>query len=261
MNSVLVDITGSGYAPTSSFSMNTSNLLTIQKGNSLYVNEVGNDSKNGTLDMTNNQIINVSDPLNAKDAVNKGYVDSSLQTITLSGDKITTGTINKDRLPTEITVSKISGLADPVEENNAVNKKYVDGHLNKQEDDAKDASNITSGTINKDRLPTKLNKFSVEKIIGLSKPQTDSEAVNKAYVDGSLQQERNDYMKIFQSIANSPQYSPLDVKINDLTGGKMNVIDFGIIDTYPPPTERGSVINLCDVTFSNEDIGTKLKNH
>ena len=59
-------------------SIDTSHFLTIPKGNQLYVNETGDDSKNGILDMKNNKIVNLANPDRNNDVSNKFYVDDSI---------------------------------------------------------------------------------------------------------------------------------------------------------------------------------------
>ena len=69
-----VDITG-GALINSFSNIDTSNFLTVARANSLYVNESGDDVKNGILDMKNNKIINVPIPSRSSDVTNKEYVD------------------------------------------------------------------------------------------------------------------------------------------------------------------------------------------
>ena len=74
----VVDIAGRHYGGASSSSIDTSNLLTVQKGNNLYVNEVG-DKMRGSLDMSNNKIINVAEPTELRDITTKFYVDNAIK--------------------------------------------------------------------------------------------------------------------------------------------------------------------------------------
>jgi hypothetical protein len=67
----VVDIAGRSHYEGASLSIGIlSDLLTAQQGNNLYVNEVG-DKMRGALDMNNNKITNVAEPIEDKDVVNK----------------------------------------------------------------------------------------------------------------------------------------------------------------------------------------------
>ena len=73
---VLTDITGAGI---DFDSLDLSNFLTKQEAETRFVNVTG-DSFTGsaTLNMNNNKIINLSNPIDKNDAVNKQYVDDKL---------------------------------------------------------------------------------------------------------------------------------------------------------------------------------------
>ena len=88
----VVDIAGRHYGGgASSSAIDISNLLTVQKGNNLYVNEEG-DKMRGSLDMSNNKIINVAEPTELTDVCTKFYVDDQISRVTTS----TNGLINKE---------------------------------------------------------------------------------------------------------------------------------------------------------------------
>jgi hypothetical protein len=57
-------------------SIDTSSFLTIPRANPIYLNQSG-DFMEGSLDMNNNKIINIIDPMDPKDCSNKAYVDKS----------------------------------------------------------------------------------------------------------------------------------------------------------------------------------------
>ena len=69
---------GYGHKEDGHQAIDTSHFLTIPRANTLYVNEVGDDSKRGTLDMQSHKIVNLADPTHSKDATNKGFVDKTI---------------------------------------------------------------------------------------------------------------------------------------------------------------------------------------
>jgi 5,10-methylene-tetrahydrofolate dehydrogenase/methenyl tetrahydrofolate cyclohydrolase len=121
-----------GYALSHQSISDTSHFLTLTKGNHLYVNEVGDDSKNGTLDMKGNKIINVAIPIDSDDSTNKKYVDSqNAETKNLVvNDFISRRNvfIESQTFQKEIDMrnNKIINLSSPSLPADAVNKLFVD---------------------------------------------------------------------------------------------------------------------------------------
>src|SRR6266850_6743016 len=114
-----------GYTPSaSSETIDTSHFLTVPKANHLFVNELGNDSKNGILDMKNNRVINLGAPSEAADAVNKTYVDTTISNLNLTNfvqpDKNNYFTQDQ-HFKTQITIQN-----PPVSDKQAVNREYLD---------------------------------------------------------------------------------------------------------------------------------------
>lgn len=73
-SNVLVDITGAGYQH-GGVSVNLSNYITKQVAKTQFVDASG-DSMTNDLNMLNNRIIGVKNPIDSQDVVNKQYVDS-----------------------------------------------------------------------------------------------------------------------------------------------------------------------------------------
>ena len=96
--SVLVDITGAGIGAEDVDLSDLSQFVTKQQAESLYVNAPG-DSMSGNLDMVNNKIINLADPTNSTDATNKQFTENA--------DNITSGTVDKDRLPSTLNQTTV----------------------------------------------------------------------------------------------------------------------------------------------------------
>lgn len=116
------------------------------------------------------------DPVNAKDAINKSFLDKQIADAKQANDtkylSLTGGTmkgsITSDSFP--ITLN-----SDPKDPNHAVNKKYVDSAMNLVKSEYLSLSGGTmSGTI------TMSPNTYVEQP---SDPQSDNDAVNKKYVD------------------------------------------------------------------------------
>ena len=88
------------------------------------------------IDMNNHKLVNLLDPTNENDSVNKKYVDSELAKLPqhqqlngvlfLDGSKAMTGDLNMDD-------HKIINLKDPENDNDAVNKTYFENNLPNEE--------------------------------------------------------------------------------------------------------------------------------
>lgn len=186
------------------------------------------------FNMNNNRIISLANPLELHEATNKRYVDDELSaktelisSLTSNANNITSGTLNKDRLPSTFNLldldnNRITNLGNPTSLTDAVNRRYLENtfiisqdniNISKSFDmhvqritnvqiptDDNDAANkkyvdSKSFTITKD-LDLKENK-----IINLSQPINDTDAVNKLYLDKRLETIKrllryDDYKKI-----------------------------------------------------------------
>ena len=85
-----------------------------------YVNETG-DVMQGTLDMNNNTIKNVPQPVTNTDVTNKGFCDQRY--LNVSADKMI-GTLDMNN-------QRLINIPNPVNENDASNKKYCDKLINR----------------------------------------------------------------------------------------------------------------------------------
>lgn len=115
------------------------NYLTIDKANNIYVNESG-DKMTGNLDMKNHKIVNLGDPGNPDEAINKRYLDhvmrmqvTTVENMIESGKTEVQGGIeNKLKDGLDMKNKKIKNLGDPINPDEAVNKKYVDTSMRTQ---------------------------------------------------------------------------------------------------------------------------------
>jgi len=174
MNNIgLVLITG-GSSVSSSLNVDLAPYVTVAKANPIYVNQIGN-SMSSILDMKDNKIINVPNPIKSTDVANRNYVDTMLKPFTIDGTKIVYGTVDKDRLPPVMnyfSVPRITDLHEPVHKFDATNREYVDTKAR--------------GIINKNRISNVLNDFSVSRITGLQDPVNRTDAANKEHVDRGI---------------------------------------------------------------------------
>src|SRR5277367_2470130 len=75
-----VNIAGAPYIT----STNSQNSLSLPFLDARYLDVNGSDTMTSNLNVGNNKVINVTDPVNLQDAATKNYVDSSLNNTTLS---------------------------------------------------------------------------------------------------------------------------------------------------------------------------------
>ena len=147
---------GYSTAATTEAIIDTSHFLTPEKASHLFVNEIGDDSKNGTLDMKNNRITNVSDPTDSSDSSNKKYVDQGLLRAKADVDQgllrakadVDQGLLRAKADVDAVTnrITDLEKVANRAKGNEYAFRSFVDNHK-------WDAEAISSGTININRLP------------------------------------------------------------------------------------------------------------
>lgn len=156
------------------------------------------------INLNGNKIIGLGAPTLTTDAATKGYVDSSIGSISMSitlqgdvtgsgntGSNITT-TLNKTldqiNLPTtslNLNSQKIINLATPTLTTDATNKSYVDGKTWIASQITDFDTQVRLSRLDQMASPiTSLNANS-QKIINLAAPTLSTDAVNKNYADTS----------------------------------------------------------------------------
>ena len=139
--------------------IDTSNFITYQSGNDLYVNEQG-DKMRGILNMINNKIINVAEPTSTKDATTKSYVDNKIRvTAEYHSNAIKDSIKNmfKDFNKT-ITDRIASESKNKIEKNrlpdDIVDTKALDNAIKEQQLSINDQFLDNKGLIRSDKLPS-----------------------------------------------------------------------------------------------------------
>jgi hypothetical protein len=126
----------------------------------------GGGRLSGHLDMDGNELINVPDPIGAKDCVNKQYADSLLgramrDCLLKSGDQML-GELDMD-------LNRIANVGPPRNDYDCARKKYVDGKI----------KGLKETCLLKDVEIDANDK----KIINVGQPTNDKDCANKMYVD------------------------------------------------------------------------------
>ena len=160
--------------------------------NNNYVRSDGETPLTGSLNMRGNTIYNVADPVNPQDVVTKVYVDNTKGSGVI-GRKTKDGVSIKENMDF-LGKQKIKNLPEPVDEKDAVTKKYVDEKdaVTKEYVDEKDAVTkeyVDDKTKNlfideNDNIAFGLNvDMEGNKIFSLPEPEQDHEPATKKYVD------------------------------------------------------------------------------
>ena len=160
--------------------------------NNNYVRSDGETPLTGSLNMRGNTLYNVADPVNPQDVVTKVYVDNTKGSGVI-GRKTKDGVSIKENMDF-LGKQKIKNLPAPVDEKDAVTKKYVDDKdaVTKKYVDDHDA--VTKEYINEktknlfidknDNITFGLNvDMEGNKIFSLPEPEQDNEPATKKYVD------------------------------------------------------------------------------
>ena len=161
--------------------------------NNNYVRSDGETPLTGSLNMRGNTIYNVADPVNPQDVVTKVYVDNTKGSGVI-GRKTKDGVSIKENMDF-LGKQKIKNLPEPVDEKDAVTKKYIDEKdaVTKKYIDEKDA--VTKEYVDTTTVPflkldqTKYNtKGDIDMgdqftVLNVKTPIDDNHITDKKYVD------------------------------------------------------------------------------
>ena len=160
--------------------------------NNNYVRSDGETPLTGSLNMRGNTIYNVADPVNPQDVVTKVYVDNTKGSGVI-GRKTKDGVSIKENMDF-LGKQKIKNLPEPVDEKDAVTKKYVDEKDAATKEYVDDHDAVTKKYVDdktknlfidkNDNIAFGLNvDMEGNKIFSLPEPEQDHEPATKKYVD------------------------------------------------------------------------------
>ena len=146
--------------------------------NNNYIRSDGSNPVTGSIDMRGNTLYNVFDPVNPQDVATKEYVDNTKGSGVI-GRKIN-GAVSITENLNFIGKYKLKNLPEPVDVEDAVNKKYVD-----------DLVNLKSAFVFKNWGYNARGSIFMRKnkLGGLQEPILDGEAATKKYVDDVVQKQ------------------------------------------------------------------------
>jgi hypothetical protein len=88
--------------------------FSLSEANASFLRRDGTNTATADIDLSLHKLINVADPINTKDAVNKDYADAKVSKTgdTMTGDlTFTTGTDQESRLYNQSARSKLQSVA------------------------------------------------------------------------------------------------------------------------------------------------------
>jgi len=189
-----------------------------------------------TINVTNNNIINVPNPSNNTDVANKQYVDSEISTSISTKYDVTGGTITGNvTIRSSLYINSAITLPNgPISSTDAVNKDYVD-NINTSLSSSK--YDKTGGTISGTVTVAGILSVNSNRIINVDDPIYITDATTKQYVDNSLNTlDTAKYDKTGGVISDAVTlYSTLSVSGQVLVYSDMNM-NGGIIFNLDNPT-------------------------
>ena len=148
--------------------INTLSNLSFEDDNNtlLYLRLDGSNKMENKIDMDGYKIVNLSNPVNSQDGVNKQFLDLQLLSYVLSNNPVLFANLNMNNF-------RITSLASPINLSDATTVFYVQTQNNLK-------LSLTGGNMTGD-----LNMGS-KKITSLATPTNSTDGVNKTYVDSNF---------------------------------------------------------------------------
>jgi len=204
--------------------INTLSNLSFEDDNNslLYLRLDGSNKMENKIDMDGYKIVNLSNPLNSQDGVNKQFLDLQLLSYVLANNPVLFASLNMNNF-------RITSLASPTTLTDATNVFYVQSQNNLK-------LSLTGGTM------TGILDMGNNKITNLGNPTNGTDVTNKNYVDtnflelsgGTMTGDLNMGSKKITSLAtptnsnDGVNKSYVDTNFLELTGGTMTGnIDMG----------------------------------
>lgn len=150
--------------------INTLSNLSFEDDNNslLYLRLDGSNKMENKIDMDGYKIVNLSNPVNSQDAVNKQFLDLQLLSYVLANNPILFANLNMNNF-------RITSLASPTTLTDATNVFYVQSQNNLK-------LSLTGGTM------SGILDMGANKITNLGNPTNGTDSVNKNYVDNNFLQ-------------------------------------------------------------------------
>jgi len=148
--------------------INTLSNLSFEDDNNslLYLRLDGSNKMENKIDMDGYKIVNLSNPVNSTDAVNKQFLDLQLLSYVLSNNPVLFANLNMNNF-------RITSLASPVNLSDATTVFYVQTQNNLK-------LSLTGGTM------TGNIDMGANKVTNLGNPTNGTDSVNKNYVDNNF---------------------------------------------------------------------------
>ena len=136
--------------------------------NNTFIRRDGSNDVGGDLSMNNHKLVNLSDPVEDGDVINKRYLESTTNDfLRKDGSNDVEGEINMNN-------HKLVNLSEPTEAQDATTRGYVK-NFTRNNFLKLDGTNTMEGDLN----------INSHKIINLSDPTDDSDVINKRYLEST----------------------------------------------------------------------------
>lgn len=178
-------------------------------GGGVYL-ELAGGTMGGNINMSGNKITNLPTPTGNNDPATKQYTDSVIADVNASIENIENQLDGSNPMPGDMNMGdhKITGVADPTEADDAANKHYVDNSIAQAIEEAPfikpDGSTAFTGNMN----------MGGNKVTNVGDPEADTDAANKGYVDGAIDELGSQLNGLYLPKAGGAMSGPLTLAAN-----------------------------------------------